>query len=566
MGKREAILIFVTVAALIGCERTRKGWPWRKKDIPVTPPSEISPDTSTEPIEEPAAAENEGERDPGRPQGGQRDVTRVKPVWAELPPVAVNRPIMLENIVPGVAPIAMVERPPLRVRTSRRRRDPEPAVSTPPEPPHPQLPPAEKTSEPDRAVRPGIESPPVPTARQSEQTDRPIPMLPEPEHLPVRPLPVEPPVAPVIPERTAPSDEREAPRPEVVPPPPQHLPPLEPVEYGETKVVAASLIQVNDKFLTVDDILRASSDRLAHLPSNVPLPTFRARVKQIVLEEIGNQIIESLTYEQARTRLNEQQKSVIESRLEGKLRTMIAEIGGSRKKLEAVMSQRGTDLETVLSDMRKQMTVQYFLESRFLPAITISRSMLWEHYAENRADFSQPVKVQMQIIAAPLDKFLPPGSSEPTERERLAAGLRAREVIKSAAAAVKAGEDFGDVARKFSRGIKAASDGIWPMMEAGSFGHKQIEDVAFTLKESQVSDVIETPEGYYIVKARRVQPGRSISFEEAQEQIEAELRQEQLRNLEQDYFRRLRERSHVRQSEKFLDLAVERAVETYWQR
>ena len=566
MGKRDIILMILLAAALVGCEQGREGWPWRKKDVPVTPPSEVSPSVSepgasSEPNEESTPEPEKDEAKNHRPRPQDQEHPPVKPVWAGLPPIPVNRPIMLENIIPGIERIAMVERPPLRVRRRRKPRPAGPAIGSPPETP----PPVETTEPPERA-RPILEPSPVPLVTPGEPPDRSL--QPPREFKPPRilPLRVEPPVLPVSPEEAGPTAPERRPVPEGEPPAPHRLPPVEPVEYGETEVVAASLIQVNDKFLTVDDILRGSGERLATLPRNVPLPTFRGRVRKVVLEEIAHRVIELLTYEEARLHLNERQKGAIDNELDQKLRTMIAEIGGSRKKLETVMVQRGTDLETVLTNMRRELTVRYFLERRFLPAIAISRSMLWEYYTQNRSEFSKPPRVQMQIVAAPLEKFLPPGSVGPTERERMAAGLRARKVINEAAAAIKAGEDFGDVARRSSRGIKAASDGIWPMMPAGSFAQKAIEDVAFSLEEGQVSDVIETPDGYYIVKARRIQPGRSVSFEEAQEQIEMKLRQEQLRTLEQDYFQRLRERSHVRQSDKFLDLAVDRAVKAYWQR
>ena len=82
--------------------------------------------------------------------------------------------------------------------------------------------------------------------------------------------------------------------------------------------------------------------------------------------------------------------------------------------------------------------------------------------------------------------------------------------------------------------------------------------------EGQISDVIETGTGYYIVKALKVRPGRTIRFEDAQEQVENKLRDEQFSKLQEDYFRRLTESAHVRQSEAFLKLAVDRAVKQYW--
>ena len=104
------------------------------------------------------------------------------------------------------------------------------------------------------------------------------------------------------------------------------------------------------------------------------------------------------------------------------------------------------------------------------------------------------------------------------------------------------------------------------MMATGNFRETAVEQVAFAMDEGQVSSVIETETGYYIVKALKVRPGRTIRFEDAQEQVERQLREEQFAKLQEDYFRRLTEGAQIRQSEEFLKLAVDRAVKLYWRK
>ena len=104
------------------------------------------------------------------------------------------------------------------------------------------------------------------------------------------------------------------------------------------------------------------------------------------------------------------------------------------------------------------------------------------------------------------------------------------------------------------------------MMEAGSFRQKEVEEAAFSLAEGQVSGLIETKQGCYLVKAYRVQPGQKLSFEQAQEKIDHNLRMQQVRKLEGDYIQRLRKRAHVGKTDEFLALAVSQAVDRYWGR
>ena len=75
---------------------------------------------------------------------------------------------------------------------------------------------------------------------------------------------------------------------------------------------------------------------------------------------------------------------------------------------------------------------------------------------------------------------------------------------------------------------------------------------------------IETDHGLYVVKARKVQPGRVVPFEEAQQQIAETLRDRMYRELTEKYFKDLLEKAHVVQSERFMQHALDKAVERHW--
>lgn len=73
---------------------------------------------------------------------------------------------------------------------------------------------------------------------------------------------------------------------------------------------------------------------------------------------------------------------------------------------------------------------------------------------------------------------------------------KAEDVLKRA----RAGEDFAALAKQYSDDPGSKEKGG----DLGWFGHgqmvKQFEDAAFALKDNQISDIIETPFGYHIIK------------------------------------------------------------------
>ena len=547
MRAKYLILLMVVGSLSSGCTWVRESFPWFKKDVPLTAPSsaESAGDEETSPPDQERLTGDEENTEAGQvlsradiEPGIAPEGSPGPPRWDISPeplrsrynsPAArgaerrrIEAPIPLENIGPGGEDFAKIEVP-----------SGLPAIV-------PEHAPIE--------TRPAAQTYPsvLPTTRPIAQT---YPSL----------LPTSRPIARTYFRAPATSGPTET----VDPKGPAQLPSLDEIEYGKPVVVAASLIQLNDRFFTVEDIMEGAGAALSKLPGSLGEENFRSRALDILRKEIDNRVIETLAHAQAQNRLTERQKTFLDNELERTLASMIAEAGGSKKKLEAHFEQEGTDLETFLNDQRRRLTIQIFLRTRLYPAVSINRAMLWEYYRENRLEFTSDKKVQMQIIAAPYSKFgvdeAPSGEGDSAD-----AGSQASKSIEAAAAAIRSGEDFGEVARRLSRGIKAPAGGLWGMMGAGSFREIKVEQVAFTLDEGHVSDIIETDTGYYIVKVYKVHGGRVVSFEDAQELIERKLRREQFAKLERKYFEELLAGAHIKKSDEFLDLAVDRAVRTYF--
>jgi len=352
--------------------------------------------------------------------------------------------------------------------------------------------------------------------------------------------------------------------PAAAPAAPPLRPPLAEAKGSATpQLVGGAILQVNGRFFSVDDIVNAAGLELGKIPPGLPEEAFRRRAEQVINDTIRRQVSQALVLPEADKILTEEQTKLIDQEVARTLDEMVLRAGGSKKKLELDLQSQGTTLQNILDDFRSDLKVRLLLRMKFMPAISISRSMLWDYYRRNRDQFATPPKVQMQIISVPLSTFLAEGAGEPTAAERAAAAAKARQRIEQARTALGQGEDFGSVADRYSFGMKAGSGGLWPPMPAGSFRQEKVEKVAFSQEKGQVSDIIETDEGYFIVKTADVQKGSSVSFEDAQVQIEKTLRDQQSAKLYNEYYEKLLWSATIVQSENFVPLAVERAVARY---
>ncbi|MDP7162066.1 MAG: peptidyl-prolyl cis-trans isomerase [Phycisphaerae bacterium] len=334
---------------------------------------------------------------------------------------------------------------------------------------------------------------------------------------------------------------------------------------GRPLEVTTSVLFVKDESITVEEILQAVAPRLEAVPDGMAEHSFRNAASRIISQEVARQINDVLVLDEAKGRLGEEHKKHVENEVQAARRRMIAEAGGSAKKLQLVLADKGTTLDEVLDTHRRTLTVQLYLQVKFLPAIGVNRKMLLEYYRAHIDDFRKDKKVAMQIIAAPFKAYLAEGvGGTPSETERAAAKHAAALMINKAGERLNAGEDFAKVARELSRGIKAEAGGLWPKMSAGSFREVEVEKAAFALKPGDAQGVIETKIGYYIVKATEVADGGVVPFEEAQEGIEEILRNRQFERLISNFQQRLQAKAGVRQDREFINSAVDRAVQLYW--
>jgi peptidyl-prolyl cis-trans isomerase SurA len=92
-----------------------------------------------------------------------------------------------------------------------------------------------------------------------------------------------------------------------------------------------------------------------------------------------------------------------------------------------------------------------------------------------------------------------------------AARMRARQLAESLLVELRHGADFASVAKRFSDDSASREQGG----ELGWFRRgimvKQFEDAAFRLRPGEISDLVETPFGFHIIKVERAQPAEILA-------------------------------------------------------
>jgi len=167
----------------------------------------------------------------------------------------------------------------------------------------------------------------------------------------------------------------------------------------------------------------------------------------------------------------------------------------------------------------EQASVEYLvldLES-LKKSVTVSEEDLRKYYAENEKRYSTPEERRASHILIKADKDAP--AAERAKARAKAEALLA-ELKKNPAA-------FADVARKNSQDTASAEKGGDLELYIGRGNtDKPYEDALFALKKGELSGVVDTNEGFYILQLTDVRGGEKRSFESVRAELEEEVRRQ----------------------------------------
>lgn len=332
-------------------------------------------------------------------------------------------------------------------------------------------------------------------------------------------------------------------------------------EILSSRVVLASVLQVNQQFITVEEVVLAAGEELNKISDDQTAGEFRQQVQQVLSSETRRRISEAIVLDEAQRNINDAGKKAIDEEIKDTERHMIAQLGeGSRKQLERALEAQGVTLESTLESYRRRLTVREYLRQKFAASLQVTAPILWEYYRGHQEEFSTPARFQIQTIGVTIASKLNVPESRASRLDLAQARNDARRQIEKAQADLKAGNDFAEVAKTYSVDSKADEGGIWPPMEMGTLRDREVETTAFSQKPGQVSEIIETPRGFFLVKTLEVQPRVTRSFEQSQGDIEQKVRRKSESELTEQYFKKLMAETSVISYDKFIELATDRAM------
>ncbi len=153
------------------------------------------------------------------------------------------------------------------------------------------------------------------------------------------------------------------------------------------------------------------------------------------------------------------------------------------------------DVENLLRQARQKILVAKLIAVEVESKVKISDGDAKAYYEAHHDEFMSPMRVRASHIL-----------------------LRSREEAESVLTKIKAGSDFGEMAKQFSLDPTASKGGDLGFFEKGQL-ILEIEEAAFAMKKDQLSGVIQTNFGFHLLKVTDVSEPQLREYESVKREI-----------------------------------------------
>jgi len=209
---------------------------------------------------------------------------------------------------------------------------------------------------------------------------------------------------------------------------------------------------------------------------------------------------------------------------------------GSEENLSRQLRMVGMTMEDFRAQKLEEATAKVVLQRDI--KVSVSDDEVKKFYTENPAPFERPEMVRAShILLATRD----PGTGiELSDTQKAAKRKQLEGILKRA----RAGEDFAKLAADFSEETS-------PALKSGDYTFArgqmpaEFEAVAFALRTNEVSDIVTTVAGYYIVKVFERLPARQQELAKVAPDIKEYLKQQAIQKQLPDYVEKLKKDAQI---------------------
>jgi peptidyl-prolyl cis-trans isomerase SurA len=327
----------------------------------------------------------------------------------------------------------------------------------------------------------------------------------------------------------APPANADAPAPAAKKPAPVKKPP---VSATEGKVIEEIVARVNNEVITRSELehskVTAEEDAKADCQNRCTPEQLKQLTDDRQKNALRDLIDQSLLVQRAKDMSISVEPDVIKQldqiRIENKLESLEA--------LEKAVESQGLNWEDFKNNIRNGLLTKKVIGSEVGSHINVPKEEIQKYYDEHKAEFVRPEQVALRSIE------INTAGKDATETAEL------KKKADTALKRIQDGEDFGEIAKRYSDGATAKQGGYLGQYKRGELS-KGLEDTVFKMKRNDLTEVMETKQGFLIMQILEHYDEGEQSLAKVENEINEKLYSQRMEPALREYLKTLREQSYV---------------------
>lgn len=309
---------------------------------------------------------------------------------------------------------------------------------------------------------------------------------------------------------------------------------------------------VNDRVITYSEVREFVQPVVQQLRRNYSGDELTEKVRAAQMDALNTLIERALIIQE----FKEKGYNIPETVVQEQLNDVIAnDFGGNRPAFVKTLQAQNMTLAQYRDQLRDRIIVQAMRSHKTQQESVVSPFKIEKYYNENLDQYKVDEQIKLRMIF--VKKSPPPPEpaampvTEPATNDAAAASSPAPRsnprlsLAQEILAKLDAGDSFESMARLYSENKEAREGGDWGWIGRDVL-RKELNDTAFSLKAGEHSRIIETDEGYYILRVEDVKPAHTTPLAEVRADIEKELLQQQRTKMQEEWVKQLRAKAYIR--------------------
>jgi peptidyl-prolyl cis-trans isomerase SurA len=297
------------------------------------------------------------------------------------------------------------------------------------------------------------------------------------------------------------------------------------------EVVDKIIAVVNDDIITLYDLNSAFEPYKNNIEK-----TYKGSDKETIIKQSGEsflqRMIDNMLIEQEAKKAGTS-ATVREEDVMNVIHDMLMKQNISMQDFLKKLEREGSSIEAVKKEIRSQMIRMKLLKREVKDKIIVTDEEIGEYYNKHRQEYEGKESVRMKQILL----LLPSSANDTVKNKIKKEAFHLRELIIR-------GESFDLLAAKYSQGPAVAQGGDVGFIEKGTI-IPEVETVAFSLPQEQVSEVIESRIGFHIIMVVDKRGAGLKPMAMVREEIKTKIEEEKLEKKYEEWISSIRAKSHI---------------------